>query len=238
MGANGVTSPAQASAMVPQDGLGSALVSTRPTEGEQGWAEAAVEDACRLAAAWYQQLPAFEPRVNLRSVVGFKHPALLSEQDCVIHFARFLNEAGVPWDAIHHQVAGSRWLYDAPHPAAPVPRWKVDLALLTSEDFLAAELPAREPGFQFDAFLEFKYLTDYWVVEGARVFGRDPVGGRERVRKDVEKMGGYLASGVCRAGYVVVFEECNWGFTPDFISEAQAQHGCRIRLIRGYSGPE
>jgi hypothetical protein len=102
----------------------------------------------------------------LGSVIGFKHPALVSEQDCVIHFARFLNEVGVPWDAIHHQVSVSRWLFEEPHPAATAGanRWRVDLALLRSEDFLGAHLPATAPGFQFDACLEFGYLTDYWTV--------------------------------------------------------------------------
>src|SRR5438132_3664922 len=120
------------------------------------WAESAVEEACHRAEAWYQALPLFEPRVNLRSVTGFRHPALLSEQDCVMHFARFLNETGVPWDAIHHQVSVSRWMFDKQHPAATASnpgerRWRVDLALVKSDDFLAATLPAIEPGFQFDA---------------------------------------------------------------------------------------
>lgn len=69
------------------------------------WAEDAIEDACRRAEQWFRRLPSFDPRVNLHSVVGRKHPAILSEQDCVINFARFLNEAGVPWDAIHHEVS-------------------------------------------------------------------------------------------------------------------------------------
>lgn len=156
------------------------------------WADDAIEEACRLAEEWYRALPAFEPRVNLVSVVGRKYPAILSEQDCVINFARFLNEAGVPWDALHHEVSVSRWMFDKPHPAATAvtgsTKWRVDLALLKTEDFLAAQLPAVEPGFQFDAFLEFAYLSDYWKVPGARVFGGDPERGREKVEKDVEKM--------------------------------------------------
>jgi hypothetical protein len=211
---------------------------TDPAEAD--WAETATEKACELAQAWYRELPPFKEQVNLGSVTGFKHPALVSEQDCVIHFARFLNEAGVPWDAIHHQVSASRWLFDKPHPAAtelaPGQRgWKVDLALLRSEEFLAADLPARQPGFKFDAFLEFKYLTNYWQLERARIFGGDPVGGRDRVKMDVEKVGRYLASGVCRTGYVVVFEECDWGFGPTFAEEAEASSGCRVRFIRGYA---
>ncbi len=137
-------------------------MSKAPPSDAISWAESAVEEACRRVEEWYRALPLFEPRVNLRSVTGFKHPALLSEQDCVMHFARFLSETGVPWEAIHHQVSGSRWMFDKPHPAATNPgesRWRVDLALLTSDDFLAATLPSIEPGFQFDAFLEFRTST-------------------------------------------------------------------------------
>jgi hypothetical protein len=135
------------------------------------WAGTAVEEACLRAGAWFRALLPFEPRVNLGSVVGHKFPALVSEQDAVIHFARFLNEAGVAWEDIHHQVSISRWMFDAPHPAATKmtegeQRRQIDLALLRSDEFLAATLPATEPGFQFDAFLEFGYLSDSWTGAG------------------------------------------------------------------------
>lgn len=216
-------------------------MSHAPEPGATSWAETAIEDACARAEEWYRALPAFPNRVDLGSVIGFKHPALVSEQDCVIHFARFLNECEVRWDAIHHQVSVSRWLFDHPHPAATAAtpgerRWRVDLALLRSEDFLAADLPAVEPGFQFDAFLEFAYLSDYWKVPRARRWG-DPAKGHEKVRKDVEKIARYLARGVCRAGYVIVFEECDWEFSRTFVSDAEARHGCRVRFVRGYSTP-
>jgi len=209
------------------------------TEREASWAESAIEEACRRTEEWFRALPAFDPRVNLGSVVGHKYPAILSEQDGVIHFARFLNEAGVPWEAIHHQVAISRWIFDKPHPAATAMtpgerRRKVDLALLRSEDFLAAQLPALEVGFQFDAFLEFGYLSDYWKLPGARVFGGDPTRGQAKVEDDVQKIARHLAGGACRVGYVIVFEECNWEFAETFAADAEATHGCRVRFIRGY----
>lgn len=203
-----------------------------------GWAEEAIEEACRRAQAWFQALPSFEPRVNLGSVVGWRHPAILSEQDCTINFARFLNEAGVPWDAIHHEVSISRWIFDAPHPAATQTtvgerRWRVDLALLKSEDFLAASLPATRLGFKFDAVVEFAYLSDYWTVPGAQIFGGDPVKGRKKVTDDVGKIARYLETGVSKTGYVIVFEECDWQFPDDFVAEAETKHGCRVRLLRG-----
>jgi hypothetical protein len=161
------------------------------------WAEMAIEKACDSAERWYRTLPTFHDRVNLGSVVGFRHPAILSEQDCVMHFARFLNEAGVAWDAIHHQVAVSRWLFAAPHEAATAgaAKWRVDLALLRSEDFLAAQLPATGPGFSFDACLEFAYLPDFWTLPDAAKFG-EPEKGHAKVQQDVEKIARYLNGGV------------------------------------------
>jgi hypothetical protein len=208
---------------------------------EASWAESAIEAACRRAGEWYRELPAFEPRaiVGGGAVVGRKHPAILSERDCVINFARFLHEEGVDWDAIHHEVSFSRWMFDEPHPAATTMtaaqrRRRIDLVLVKTEDFLAAKLPAVEPGFQFEAVLEFGYLSDYWQVPGARIFGGDPVKGREKVDADVEKIGLHLASGACRFGYVIVFEECDWQFDRMFAADAEGRNGCRVRFIRSH----
>lgn len=150
-------------------------------------------------------------------------------------FARLLIESGVPWDAIHHQVAVSRWIFDTGHPAATAgsPRWCADLALLHADDFLAAELPAKEPGFQFDACLEFAYLSDYWMLAGARNFG-EPERAREKVRTDVEKIGRYLNGDACRFGYVIVFAECDYGFGESFVGDAETQSGCRVRFTRDH----
>jgi hypothetical protein len=73
-------------------------------------------------------------------------------------------------------------------------------------------------------------------VPGAQVFGGDPVKGRNKVEEDAEKIGVNLASGACRVGYVVVFEECDWGFEETFALDAETQHhGCRVRFIRSYT---
>lgn len=213
---------------------------TSPPAPAETWAEQAIDDARRRTAEWFRSLQPFEPRVNLGTVVAHKFPALLSEQDGVIHFARFLNEAGVPWEAIHHQVSVSRWIFDAPHPAATSMtagerRRRIDLALLRSEDFLAAKLPATEPGFTFDAFLEFAYLSDYWQQPKARIFNRDPLGARQKVEQDIEKIAANLAAGASRLGYVIVFEECDHQFPKSFAADAEAKNGCRVRFIRGYS---
>jgi hypothetical protein len=207
------------------------------------WSESAIEGACRLAEEWYRALPVFKTRtvVGRGEVVGRRSPAILSERDCVINFARFLHDEGVPWDAIHHEVSFSRWMFDQPHPAATAMttaqrKRRIDLVLVKIEDFLAAQLPAVAAGFQFDAFIEFGYLSDYWKVPGAQVFGGDPVKGREKVETDVEKVGANLTSGACRLGYVVIFEECDWGFEETFAADAETQHhGCRVRFIRSHA---
>ena len=205
--------------------------------------EAAIEQACAQAEQWYRTLPAFPTQVNLGSVVGAKHPALVSEHDCVIRFVRFLRKAGVPWDAMNHELPVSRWLFDGEHPAATArleapaseKRWRVDLALRDAEAFGKASLPVvGEPGFQFDAFLDFKYLKNYWTLDRARTFG-DPENGRASVQAEVDKIARYVDRyRACRVGYVIVFEECDWGFTPETIAEME-KTGCRVRFVRGYS---
>ncbi len=198
-------------------------------------AERAIEEACLPAEEWFRSLPQFSKRVDLGSVIGFRAPAILSEHDCVMNFARFLHKVDVPWDAIHQEVSVSRWLFDESHPGASVgdPRWRVDLALIRSEDFLVAKLPATAGGFQFDAFLEFAYISDSWTVPDAVKWG-EPEKGRKKVEADLAKIARYIEGGVCRSGYAIVFEEAEAGFPADFASTTEAETGCRVRFIRGY----
>lgn len=95
----------------------------------------------------------------------------------------------------------------------------------------SAELPAVEPGFAFDAILEFGYLSNNWCVPGAFANGA-PAKGVTKVTADVAKVGRQIAAGVCGVGYVVVFEECDWGFPSTFVHDAEAEHRCRVRFIR------
>lgn len=78
-------------------------------------------------------------------------------------------------------------------------------------------------------------LSDYWQVPGARIFGGDPTRGRDKVDADVAKVGLHLSTSACRLGYVIVFEECDWGFEESYAAEAVAKYGCRVRFIRGDS---
>ena len=170
--------------------------------------------------------------------MGPAFAALLSERDCVITFARLLHDAGIPWDAIHHELSISRWMFEEPHPAATVmtpaqQRRRVDLALVSIEDLSTADLPADDPRFQLDAFLEFAYLSDFWTVPGASKYGA-PKKGRVKVEEDVAKINLHLETGACRVGYVIVFEECDWGFDEDFAATAETTAGCRVRFIKRY----
>jgi hypothetical protein len=203
--------------------------------------ESAIERACAGDEEWFRSLPPFPRRVNLGSVVGHRTPTLLSERDCVLAFVRFLLDAGLPWEAIHNEVSISRWIFDKPHPAATVMtgkglRRRVDLVLVDPERLARAELPAtKTDGFRFDAFLEFGYLTDYWQQPNAQIFTKDPLGGRNKVSADVEKIASHLEAGACRLGYVIVFEECDYSFEESFAEEAEASTGCRVRFIRSGS---
>ena len=51
---------------------------------------------------------------------------------------------------------------------------------------------------------------------------------------DVGKIDAHLAAGACRVGYVVVFEEWDYGFEENFAAAAAAAHGCRVRFIRNF----
>jgi hypothetical protein len=54
------------------------------------------------------------------------------------------------------------------------------------------------------------------------------------VQGDVAKVGLHLSAGACRVGYVIVFEECDYGFEEAFTADAEHKHsGCRVRFIRG-----
>lgn len=216
------------------------VMARRNVDSEPSWSAQAIETACRRAGKWYRGLPEFSQRAVTGggSVVGRKHPAILSERDCVVRFARFLEKEGVPWDAMHHEVPVSRWLFDGSHPAANAMtpaerRHRLDLVLVKNGALTKAKLPALVPGFQFDAALEVAYLPDDWTQPRARASG-DPAKGRARVEVDVEHVGRQLAGGACRVGYVIVFEECDWGFPASFAPDAEAATGCRVRFVRGY----
>jgi hypothetical protein len=201
-----------------------------------GWAEPYVEEACAKAEAWFRKLPSFPNRVNLGTVVQPRGPTLLSEQDSVIQFARHLHQAGVPWEDMHYELTLSKWMFTPSHPAASIAdgTWRVDLALVRQAD-LPGHRPERDDRFQFEAFFEFAYLGDYWRLPGAVSFGK-PKSWWRKVEDDVKKVEErYVLRQVCRVGYVIVFEECDCEFPPNFRETMEQRNpGCRVRFVRGW----
>jgi hypothetical protein len=184
--------------------------------------EAEIADACRRAEAWFQATAKFpNGPIVVRSVVGFEHPALLSEADCRLHFARFLVEAGVPWEAIHMELSNSIWMFDAPHPAASIP-WRTDVAIVDPTRFSSAELPAvSTEGFRFDAFLEFKFFHDPF---SASLVAND-------LRRDAMKVAADLATGAADAGYVIAFAERPWALRQVAAELSQQHPRVQVRVL-------
>jgi len=69
-----------------------------------------------------------------------------------------------------------------------------------------------------------------------RRLGGEPAKGVEKVKADVEKIGRYLEHEACRSGYVIAFEECDYGFGRDFAAKAEAESGCQVRFVRVMNG--
>jgi hypothetical protein len=192
-----------------------------------------VEDACRRTERWFRDLPEWVEHIAHGDVSSYYGPTLLSEADCVMHFARYLNEAGVRWEDMHFELAKSQLLFAPPHVASTaLNRWRADLALHKWEELLEAPLPARDDSFRFDAFLEFKIAGNHWQFGPS--YG-DPLKTRRSVIADVEKVASYLDHALCRLSYVVVFEECDFGFPVDFERDLEAAYpGCRVRILRAW----
>jgi hypothetical protein len=184
--------------------------------------EAEVADACRRAEAWFRATPKFpNGPIVVRSVVGFEHPALLSEADCRLHFARFLVDAGVPWEAIHMELSNSIWIFDAPHPAASIP-WRTDIAIVDPARFSSAELPAVSPeGFRFDAFLEFKFFHEPF---SASTVAND-------LRRDALKVADDLKTRAADAGYVIAFAERPWALRQVAAELSQQLPRVQVRVL-------
>jgi hypothetical protein len=164
------------------------------------WAEEAIEGACLSAEQWMRGLPTFDPQPKTSdgAVVAGRYPALLSERDCAVAFARMLHDQGVPWEAIHSELSISRWIFDSSHRAGRKMSEsgalrRVDLALVKPEEMLHAAFPASDPGFQFDAFMEFGQLTSYWTVPGAKCYGVKNKA-HKKVKADIEEISAQVAS--------------------------------------------
>ncbi len=90
-------------------------------------------------------------------------------------------------------------------------------------------------GFQFEAFLEFGFLGDWWQEPKAVTWNDRRIEGQKKVAADVDKIDRHLEARACRLGYVIVFEECDHGFDETLASQAATAHGCGVRFIRTWT---
>lgn len=167
--------------------------------------DAQVAEAVASVSAWLRALPEWpkHPTNASRSVSAHFGPTILSEHDCVMHFARFLQQAGVPWEDLHLELSPGQWMS---HATGPKPK-RMDLAVIAPGRLAAAGLPVPAGRLPLDAVFEFALASNYWQ------FGAGSPGVlRKKIDEDVGKVAEYLRSGLAARGYVVVIEECDHKF--------------------------
>lgn len=167
--------------------------------------EKQIEKALADFERWAGRQPAWKSG-KLKSTSGrsvSNHgPAILSEADAILQFARFLNKQGVPWKDIHLQVSPGQWLVDRAIVGSSPAR--IDLAIVDRDRLAKRGQPLRrhkKEEFLFDAVLEFTLVGDNRKRSHASAITKDT----KRVRK-------YLDNLVAHRGYVVVVEEADHGW--------------------------
>jgi len=123
----------------------------------------AIEAACVATSSWLSQLPAWphHPRNASGSVSSHYGPTILSEHDCVMQFARHLNEAGVAWEDIHLEFSPAQWMFHLSKEPTQHPK-RIDLAIVSQSRLIGATFPTDLGTFPFDAVIEFALASDYW----------------------------------------------------------------------------
>jgi hypothetical protein len=195
----------------------------------------ATDVACRLTEAWLRTLPAWEshPATADGGVSGNRGPTLVSEADCVLQFARFLNQAGVAWEDMHLELPRVKWMFaDATHRTfVESYNWRVDLAVVSRDALAGAKPPLTDESFRFDAFYEFALASSFWL-HGTK-YGY-PATLRRKVADDVRKVGRYVELGLCHRGYVIVFEECDHDFAAGGGSWGALDPNVSVHILRGW----
>jgi hypothetical protein len=151
-------------------------------------------------------------------------PTILSEHDCVLHYARFLAEAGVLWEDMHLELSTGQWMYDKSGGAAPK---RIDLAIIPRDRLIVAPLPAPAGGFPLEAVFEFALASNYWQFGAG-----SPRATVAKVQADVAKVAEYLRGGLATRGYVVVVEECDHGFAANYAADTQAASSVELLLLQ------
>jgi hypothetical protein len=186
--------------------------------------------ASRCMTSWLQSLPEWpvHPTNASASVSAHFGPTVLSEHDCVLHFARFLAEAGVPWEDMHLELSPGQWMYERVV-GATAPK-RIDLAIVQRDQLVNAGLPVPVGHFPLQAVFEFALASNYWQ------FGTgSPRALLTKVASDVTKVADYLSTGLCRHGYVVVIEECDHRFPTDYARQARERSGVEVLLLRRWA---
>jgi hypothetical protein len=175
---------------------------------------------------WLAALPEWRvhPTNESKSVSAHFGPTILSEHDCVMHFARFLAEAGVAWEDLHLELSPGQWMY---RPRAGIMPKRIDLAIVERERLLAAELPVALGDLRLDAVFEFALGSNYWRFGGGTARAL-----LNKVDEDVAKVGEYLTTGLADRGYVVVVEECDHRFPAAYADEARLTLQVEVVLLQ------
>ena len=172
-----------------------------------------IADATRRMTEWLRALPEWPTHpVNASGSVSAHYgPTILSEHDCVMHYARFLSQAGVAWEDMHLELSPGQWMYETTG-ASPK---RIDLAVVAPGRLAGAGLPVRPAGsLPLDAVFEFALASNYWKFGGG-----SPRVMRAKVAQDVDKVAVYLRTGLSVRGYVVVVEECDHGFPAAYAAD-------------------
>lgn len=145
-------------------------------------------------------------------VVSHHGPVILSEHDCVLHFARFLNQESVEWHDMHLEFTPGKWFLDSADEAARPSRIDLAIARLSELKKLSEPVDPEDPKkFRLDAVFEFKLASDYWLRSAKRANPKPPKRVADGIQADVDKAAGYLETGLSKRAYVVVVEECDHG---------------------------
>jgi hypothetical protein len=189
-----------------------------------------LDRACARMQAWLGDLPEWpkHPASPDGGVSSHFGPTILSEQDCVMHYARHLASEGVPWEDMHFELGAAKWLFPAERPGGS--KWRADLAIVGRDRLLESELPDVAGTFSFDAVVEFKLASNYWLF-GTK-YGA-PGRFHTDAEEDVAKVARYVDEHICQLGYVVIVEEADASFPPDMVETLEAAHpGVRVRVLR------
>lgn len=195
-----------------------------------------IATALKSTERWLRKQPTW-PDGHLRNasgtVVSHRGPSILSERDCVMQFARQLNDAGVPWKDLHMEVSPGQWLVNQKKAGLRPP--SIDLVIANRESLGSRTepfSPGKRKDFLFDAVFEFRLASNFWerTLRNGKP-AKPPAKVRSGIGEDVKKVRKYLDTMLAQRGYVVVVEECDHGFDR---GDGKAVDGMSVRYLKCY----